>query len=188
MRVAVIGGGMIGGTIGERWEAAGHDVVYGLRDPSKKSGAATIDEALKGADAILLAVPGSAVKQLAQDHAKGLDGKIVIDATNNFAGASNHQWDVLAAACPKAHLNRVFNTYGFDVYANPDLGGSQPDMFYAGPEGSTATVEALIKDVGLNPIWVGGVEAVDTVDGVLKLWFALSRRLGRRIAFKLISD
>jgi hypothetical protein len=35
---------------------------------------------------------------------------------------------------------------------------------------------------------VGGTDAVETIDGVLRLWFTLSRTRGRRIAFKLISD
>lgn len=29
MRIAVIGTGHIGGTLGGKWRAAGHDVVYG---------------------------------------------------------------------------------------------------------------------------------------------------------------
>ena len=31
MRIAVIGTGHIGGTLGSKWRAAGHDVVYGTR-------------------------------------------------------------------------------------------------------------------------------------------------------------
>ena len=31
MRIAVIGKGNIGGTLGSKWRAAGHDVVYGAR-------------------------------------------------------------------------------------------------------------------------------------------------------------
>ena len=34
MKIAVIGKGNIGGTLGSRWQAAGHDVVYGARDGS----------------------------------------------------------------------------------------------------------------------------------------------------------
>ena len=34
MRIAVIGKGNIGGTLGSKWRAAGHDVVYGTRDGS----------------------------------------------------------------------------------------------------------------------------------------------------------
>jgi len=43
-------------------------------------------------------------------------------------------------------------------------------------------------DAGLRPVWVGGADQADTIDGVLRLWYTLSRARGRRIAFKLISD
>jgi len=189
MKLSVIGAGKIGGTIGEKWEAAGHEVLYGLRDPSKKAGAKSIAQSLSGAEAVLLAVPANALKQLAHEHAKELDGKILIDATNHFGGAKYHQWDELARSVPHAHLYRAFNSYGFDVFENATLGGTQADLFFAGPEGAgKARVEKLIEDVGLRPVWVGGAEHSDTVDGVLVLWLTLSRIHGRRIAFKLLTD
>lgn len=188
MNVAVIGAGNIGGTIGGAWQKAGHEVTYGLREPAKKEGAKSIDLACDNADVILLAVPGNAVVDFVREHQKQLDGKIVIDATNNFQGGSVNSWHELGKLIPDALLYRVFNIYGFDVFANPTLGGEQPDMFYCGPEKDAPVVERLIEDVGLRPVRVGGIDAVDTVDGVLRLWFTLSRTRGRRIAFKLITD
>ena len=189
MKIAVIGAGKIGGTIGSKWENAKHEVVYGLRDPSKKTGARSITDSLKGADAVLLALPGGDVVEFVRKWAKDLDGKIVIDATNNFRAASFNSWEELGSLIPKAHLYRAFNSLGWDVYADPVLGGAQADLFYAGPAGSSKTqIETLIADVGLRPIWVGDTDQVDTVDGVLRLWYTLSGLRGRRIAFKLISD
>ena len=190
MKITVVGAGKIGGTVGGKWEAAGHSVVYGLRDPSKKGGAKPIDQALRGADVVLLAVPATAVVDFVREHAKYLDGKVVIDATNNFGAASFNSWKEIGAVVPRASLYRAFNSLGWELFANPVLGGVQADLFYAGPEApSKATVEGLISDVGLRPIWVGGAEAADVVDGVLRLWITLSRAgRGRRIAFKLISD
>jgi len=189
MRIAVIGAGNIGGTIGGKWEAAGHDVVYGLRDSSKRSGAHSIDDALHAGEAILLAIPGGAVVEFAREHGKALEGKIVVDATNNFRAASAHSWAEIAKAAPRAQLYRAFNTYGWDVFAEPSIGGSKPDLFYAGPDGAgQKTVERLIEDVGLRPIRVGGTDAVDVVDGVLRLWFTLAQSRGRHIAFKLMAD
>jgi predicted dinucleotide-binding enzyme len=40
MRIAVIGKGNIGGSLGTKWRAAGHDVVYGARDGSGEGRAA----------------------------------------------------------------------------------------------------------------------------------------------------
>src|SRR5215469_7982551 len=69
MRIAVIGTGKIGGTLGGRWRAAGHDVVYGSRTGSGEGpGGApltAVGEALAGADVVLLAMPGGAVGEVA---------------------------------------------------------------------------------------------------------------------------
>jgi 8-hydroxy-5-deazaflavin:NADPH oxidoreductase len=186
MRVAVIGAGRIGGTLGGTWEKAGHEVIYGLRDPSKHKGAKSFSESLSSAGTVLLAIPGNAVVAFAREHAKDLDGKVVIDATNNFANpAAMNSWGELSKVLPKARLYRAFNEYGWDVFANPKLGGETPDLFYAGPGDE---IDELISDAGLNPVRVGGAETVDVVDGVLRLWFTLAQSRGRRIGFKLLSD
>ncbi len=110
-------------------------------------------------------------------------------STRNFGGETFHQWPALKAAIPRAHLYRAFNSLGWDVFAEPVIGGIQADLFYAGPEGASKhAVERLIEDVGLRPIWVGDSDHAETVDGVLRLWYTLSRTHGRHIAFKLITD
>ena len=188
MKIAVIGAGNIGGTLGASWEKAGHEVTYQLRDPDKKKGAVPLGQDLDKADVVLLAVPGSAVVEFVKEHSKALDGKILIDATNNFGAPSSNSWHELFKAIPEAELYRAFNTLGFDVLENPQVGGEKADLFYCGPEKDAPVVERLIEDAGLRPIRVGGMDAVDTVDGVLRLWFTLAQTRGRRIAFRLISD
>lgn len=60
-------------------------------------------------------------------------------------------WSEVAALVPMAHLYRAFNSLGWDVLANPVVGGEQVDLFYAGAEGQTKTVvETLIGDAGLR--------------------------------------
>lgn len=189
MKIATIGAGNIGGTLGDTWRKAGHEVVYGLRDPSKRNDAKPIDQALAGAEAVMLALPGSAAVEFAREHGKGLEGKLIIDATNNFREVKFDSWPELTAAIPTAQLYRAFNTLGWDVFANPLVGGVQADLFFCGPDGrGREVIEQLISDAGLRPIWVGGVDQVETVDGLLRIWVALSRMRGRRIALKLISD
>src|SRR5215467_9779524 len=74
MKIAVIGAGKIGGTLGGKWEQSDHEVVFGLRDPSKKKGAQSIGAALDAADTVLLAIPGDAVVAFVRDNARALDG------------------------------------------------------------------------------------------------------------------
>jgi predicted dinucleotide-binding enzyme len=189
MKIAVIGAGNVGGTIGGAWEKAGHEVAYGLRDPAKKKNAKPIDAAIAGAEIVLLAIPGAALVDFVREHKKGLDGKVVIDATNNFRAPSMNSWSEVSKLVPNAHLFRAFNSLGADVFAKPVLGGEKADLFYAGPDGApNEKVERLIEDAGLRPIRVGGPDQVEVVDGVLRLWFTLAQSRGRRIAFKLISD
>jgi predicted dinucleotide-binding enzyme len=72
MRIAVIGTGNIGGTLGSRWHAAGFDVVYGSRKPSAAgpggAPAEAVGDAVAGADVVLLAVPGRAVADVLRPH------------------------------------------------------------------------------------------------------------------------
>lgn len=119
MKIAIVGAGNIGGTIGDRWATAGYDVVYGLRNPSKRKDAKPIGQALDGAEAVLLALPGSATVEFVRENAKALDGKLIVDATNNFRAAKFNSWAELAPAVPNAQLYRAFNTLGSGIFVNP---------------------------------------------------------------------
>ena len=63
------------------------------------------------------------------------------------------------------------------------------DLFYCGDSGDgQASMEALIVEVGLRPIYIGGLDQVDIVDALTRLWFVLALRQARErhLAFKLI--
>ncbi len=49
-------------------------------------------------------------------------------------------------------------------------------------------VEGLIRDVGLGPVYVGGLDQAEVLDGVLRLWFAVAigQGRGRHTAFKML--
>jgi predicted dinucleotide-binding enzyme len=188
MRIAVIGAGNIGRTLGGKWAAAGHEVVYGVRRPGE-AGTASVADAVAGAEVVVLAVPGPAAKDVISSLGSDLAGKVVVDATNDVHGPGKlHALDELADG---AHPVRAFNTLGWENFADPVVGGVQADLLYAAEEGvAKETAETLIRDVGLEPVWLGGVEAFDVADGVTRLWFtlALQRKLGRRLAFKVLRD
>lgn len=190
MRIAVIGTGKIGGTLGQRWQAAGHDVVYGSRQRAGEGpGGAPIlpvGEALAGADAVLLAVPGRAVADVLGPHGAALAGKVVIDATNNVGQAAVNARAAVAAAAPDARYARAFSTLGWENFADPLPGAIL--VFAADPEARTA-VEELITAVGLEPVYIGGADATATVDSMLPLWFTLVKQHGgnRRLALRVIT-
>src|SRR3954467_14296296 len=125
--IAVIGSGNIGATIGEAWRRAGHDVVFASRSPEPPRTVA-ISDAIAAADVVLLAVPGAAVPDLLSEHGAALDGRVVIDATNDLGAARLSHAEAYASA-PGARFARAFNSVGFETFAEPEVGGEVADLF-----------------------------------------------------------
>src|SRR5882672_10348997 len=92
MKIGIIGSGRMGGTLGELWVKAGHEVMFSSLDLehdkalAAKLGAGaragTTREAAAFGDVLLLAVPYRAVPEIGKDLAATLKGKVVIDASN----------------------------------------------------------------------------------------------------------
>ena len=201
MKIGVIGAGNIGGTIGAKWASRDHEVYFGVRDPQKESLMAKVGEmtgtvqvghsaqAIAFADVIVFAVPGASVGPIVDENLENLQGKIIVDASNNMRGESRHALGYLREQLPTANLYRAFSTLGWENLANPDFEGTRADLFYCGDEGTKNTVEKLISDVGLQPVYLGGTDRVGLVEGMTDMWFnlALKQQMGRRIAFKLLT-
>jgi 8-hydroxy-5-deazaflavin:NADPH oxidoreductase len=191
MRIAVIGKGNIGGSLGTKWRAAGHDVVYGARDGSGEGpgGAPVrgIGDALKDVDVVVLAVPGQVVADVVTGHGAALAGKTVIDAVNRIGASEFDSRAIIAEAAPQARYVRAFNSLGWENFADPMPG---TNMFFAADPDARATAEELIRAVGLEPAFLGDANATTTVDGLLPLWFALVQQNGgnRRVALRIITE
>lgn len=191
MRIAVIGKGNIGGSLGTKWCAAGHDVVYGARDGSGEGpgGAPVrgIGDALKDVDVVVLAVPGQVVADVVTGHGAALAGKTVIDAVNRIGAPEFDSRAIIADAAPQARYVRAFNSLGWENFADPMPG---TNMFFAADPDARATAEELIRAVGLEPAFLGDANATTTVDGLLPLWFALVQQNGgnRRVALRIITE
>jgi predicted dinucleotide-binding enzyme len=177
MKIGVIGAGRIGGNAARLFAAAGHELMLSFsRDPERlRSDAEAIGErasvgdvadAARFGEVIVFAVPWRLIDDVL-DQAGSLDGKVVIDTTNQYGGGGLEQIpDGLTGAglnqrrMPGARLVKAFNTLtsGFQASA----AGREPErravIFLAGddPE-AKATVSALIEDAGFAPSDVGGL-------------------------------
>lgn len=203
MKIGIIGMGNIGATLGRAWVDAGHDVIFGVRSTKeprvtellvslgKKAKAKQVGAAIARADVVLLAVPGKAVDELIRTYADDFAGKIVIDATNSVGQPVLHNVALLQGGLPKSKVFRAFSTLGVETLANPVFGDERADLFYCGDPGEAQkTIEGLIRDVGLRPIYVGGPEAVPLLGEMTRLWFTLvmAQGYGRRTAFRLLTE
>ena len=188
MKIAVIGTGKIGGTLGQRWNAAGHEVVYGSRAGSGTGPGGppvmAVGEALSTAEVVLLAVPGGAVAEVVAANGAALGGKVVIDAVNRMGQPEVNSRAAISAAAPDARYVRAFNTLGWENFADPPAGAAL--VFAADPDARPAA-EELITAVGLEPVFAGDADATGMVDALLSLWFVLVKHNGgnRRVALSI---
>lgn len=195
MTTAVIGTGFIGGTLGRAFARAGIPTVFGSRRPAEDeaagdSGARTagVAEAIEAAQAVVLALPAGAVEDLLREHGEALAGRLVIDATNDIGGPVAHHAEAVATHAPGARYARAFNTLGGENFADPDFDGVRADLFFSCGPTDRPAVEELIVAVGLRPMYLGENQH-ETVDGVLRLWFALAvgQGHGRHLAFRTLT-
>ena len=182
----MIGAGNIGRTLGGKWATAGHQVVYGVRSPGRpaRRRSRTRSPARRSSCSPSRERPR---RTSSPRSATALAGKVVIDATNDVQGIG--KLHALEELTDGAHPVRAFNTLGWENFAEPVFDGVTADLFYAAEEGRAKEVaDRLIADVGLRPVWLGGVDAFDLVDSLTRLWFTLAfqRKLGRRLAFKML--
>lgn len=199
MRIAVIGSGNVGATLGEAWVKAGHAVTFGMRDPkggSAPAGAqsATVLDAIKSAEVVVLAVPWAAVPELLESY-PDWSGKIVVDCTNpigpGFVPAikdGTSAAEEVARLAKGAKVVKAFNTTGFNNMNNPVYQGKPVSMLFAtdSPE-VQKTAEQLIRDVGFEPVFAGELKQARYLEQLAMLWITMSMKRGRDFAFTVVT-
>src|SRR5579859_6597378 len=162
LKIAVLGAGNIGGTLGSKWAEAGHQVAFGVNDPNGKNAQklrsvlsdkvtiGTASEALNSnPDVVVMAVPGSAMDATITGYAGQLDGRIILDTANRMGGGPLNSFAAFQQHTPNARVYRAFNTLGWENFANPEFAEGKADLFYCGPEGDARTiVEQMISEIG----------------------------------------
>jgi predicted dinucleotide-binding enzyme len=149
MRIATIGRGMLGSALGRRWEEAGHTVTLLGRDGGDVS----------DADAVLVAVPSNAITA-ALSKVSGLDGKVALDATNAFAGR-RPGYDSFAhevKASTNGPVAKAFNAFYTSRLDDAERQRVRPGLLYAADDAAREVTEQLIRDVGYEPVALGGLD------------------------------
>lgn len=201
MKIAIIGAGNVGGTLGRRWHEAGYDVVFGVRDPESEKArvlpapAQLPAAAAQSADVILLATPWPAT-QAALESLGDLTGKILLDATNplrpNLSGLTHdHETsggEQVAQWAPGVRVVKAFNTTGAENMADPHYPTGALVMPYCGddPEAKEVAHE-LAAALGFAPVDAGELSQARLLEPFALLWISLAYRqgLGRDFGFLL---
>jgi 8-hydroxy-5-deazaflavin:NADPH oxidoreductase len=184
VQIAILGAGHVGSTLGRLWHAAGHDVTFAARDAARpralaaelgeRAHAASAADAVAGAEAVLVAVPGPVVTDVLQ-AAGPLDGRVMIDAANSF-GQQQVTLRSLADAFPQARWVRAFNSLSANVMADDNHHNPPWVMFLSGDEKAKPVVAQLIREAGFDPFDLGGIDDSRRQDPDSALWINVLTR------------
>jgi predicted dinucleotide-binding enzyme len=195
-------------TLGRKLAKAGHDVVFGTRDPSgekvkvllkecgAKASAQPVSKAVIGAQVVVLATPWAATQQAVKE-AGGLKGKVVVDCTNPLApdlgslvvGHTTSGGEQIASWIPEAHVVKAFNSTGSGNMEAPHYHGQALTMFICGDDTEARkTVTRLVEEIGFEVCDAGPLAMSRCLEPLAMLWIALAYRqgLGVNIGLKLL--
>jgi predicted dinucleotide-binding enzyme len=175
MRIATIGRGNVGGGLAQLWRAAGHEVTELGRDGGDVS----------DADAVLVAVASAAIDD-ALASVTGLEGRVVLDATN-VMGARAEGFESQAHQV-KARANgpvaKAFNLNFARLYDEIPKQRVRPGSLFCCDDEARATAEQLISDAGFEPVYTGGLENARVHEDFLKPLFGISQDRGRQVFYR----
>lgn len=178
LKIATVGAGRIGSTLGGLWVKAGHPVMFSSRHPEELKDlvlglgplaqAGTVADAIAFADAVLLAVPYRALPEVGKEYAGVLAQKaVVIDACNPFPGRdgeiavwARQKGAGLASAelLPGAKLVRAFNAISYARMAQIGRDRERVGMPIAGDDAKAIEIASgLIREAGFEPVLIGGL-------------------------------
>lgn len=192
IRIAVLGAGNVGGTLGRRLAAVGHEVIYGVRDPAAADlpgDAAEPAAAARGAEVVIVALPWGAVEQVLAGLAVG--EATVIDATNPLGaqGPARSGAERVAELLGSSRVVKAFNTTGANNMGNPDYGELRAMMPVAGDDAEAKAIAVGLADqLGFEGLDAGPLSAAADLEHLAELWIRLAHPLGhgREIAFALL--
>ena len=181
MTTAIIGVGNIGSTLARHLVAGGEPVVLAAKEEANAEAlahelgslarAASVEDAIGGADVVVFAVWLDTIKELIARDARLLEDKVVVDPSNPLGFDESGQMirtlpegqssgSIVAALLPGgAHYVKAFGTLGADALASgANREPRRAVLFYATDDDTAATtIERLISATGFEPLKAGGV-------------------------------
>jgi predicted dinucleotide-binding enzyme len=204
MIVTIVGAGRLAEGVAVRALAGGHRVRITDSEPGKAEtlaaalaaraappdarSAATVGEAIAGADLVVLALPYPEGRLVAREQGAALSGVTVVDTCNPvdfstfdslLTSPGMSAAEEIAAACPGARVVKAFNTTFASALVAGWAGGQPIDVFLAGDDArAKAQVAELASDGGLRPLDTGPLRRARELEAFQLLHMTLQGPLG----------
>jgi 8-hydroxy-5-deazaflavin:NADPH oxidoreductase len=208
MRIGILGSGLMGGKLGTIFARAGHDVIFSyarselkLKRLARQAGgnarAGAPAEAVRDADAILLAVHWSRVNDVMK-QAGSVSDKVIVscslpmtaDDSELAIGHTSSGAEALAKKARRAHIVSAFSTVPSEVLFSvfdKRRRATRPSLVYCGDNRKAKQVAArLIRDVGFDPIDAGPLRTARYMEPftMLVAQLAYEGRSGPQVAYR----
>jgi 8-hydroxy-5-deazaflavin:NADPH oxidoreductase len=201
MRIAIIGTGAVGQTLGTGLARAGHDVAVGTRDPDATRARQEwqgvdlrllpLSEAADSAELVVNATSGVASLEALDQVGPTLDGLVLLDVSNplDFSAGfpptlavkdTDSLAEQIQRAFPGTKVVKSLNTLNTALMLQPDDLPEQTTMFVAGDDADARrTVRELLEAFGWRDVVeFDSLEAARGLEMWLPLWLRLMGRLG----------
>lgn len=183
MKIAILGTGMVGNTIGTKLIQLGHEVKMGSRTATnekaaewvKKSGSkasqGTFSDAAAFGEVIFNCTSGNgSIEALNLAGANNLKGKVLIDIANplDFSKGmppsltisnTDSLGEAIQRAFPETKVVKTLNTMNCNVMVNPSLVPGDSDVFISGND---ASAKEVVTDILKS--WFGWKSVIDLGD------------------------
>lgn len=200
MKIAILGTGVVGQTLGTKLVQLGHDVRMGARnegnekaqkwvsDSGSRASRGTFADAAAFGEIVFNCTSGMAsLDALKQAGAKNLDGKILIDVANplDFSKGmpptlsvcnTDSLGEQIQRAFPGVRVVKTLNTVNTSVMVNPSLVPGESDVFVSGND---ASAKARVKEIlqqwfgWRNVIDLGDITSARGTEMLLPIWLRL---------------
>lgn len=185
LKIGIIGAGRIGGTLGELWVKAGHEVLLSSRHPERlkdladrlgpRARAGMPREAAVFGEIVLISVPYGALPQVGRDYAAELKNKVVLETGNPYPSRDG---DMAIAArakgtgvaslefLPNVRLVRAFNSLPYySLRSEAHRKGERAAVPLAADDKTALKIAArLVEDAGFEPVVVGPLSRAKEFD------------------------
>jgi predicted dinucleotide-binding enzyme len=185
---AIVGVGNVGSALARHLSRGGESIVLAAKTRAHGQAvanelgplarAASVEDAIADADAIVFALWLDAMKEVIPQQARLLEGKVVVDPSNPISFDDSGKpmrtlpegqsaGSIVASLLPSsAHYVKAFGTLAADALAGAAL--RQPRraaLFYATDDDVAATtIERLIRVAGFDPLKAGDLDAAGRIE------------------------